>query len=427
MRRLNSVNRSTTKQAVVLEDVEQVFYSRNSVQRFSISRTHDMEWFDKKKQITRKGHLPWAEQHTLRQVYFSPQGKHLLFQDEQGEFLLWQTEQWQAHPFQPTFDQQTKRVIFDQEGKYLFSQNKNKQILQYKISTGQWQENTFEYTANDAIKDIVISRDDRYSVMLSEKHQLLWYQRENGDLVNLEPAFVADHEIKHLQFSPDSQTTVSVGKKGDLVWWNTQKGTLLFPLPPKKMAKHLIKRIIFSPNGRQLVSLGNDNSLVWWDSEKGEALSEPIQVHEELRDVVFHPEGALMLSIGKDHIALWDSTTQKLIARQLRLNPFYEKYLTHAPDGSELAFRSSSGHLVFMPFPDNLLDELKQQACKIAGRNLSQAEWKVFIGQSQVSAANTTQMTQSAASQQYSKTCKQYPKGVERLENVVVDIEKGEF
>lgn len=404
----------------VFQQVEQVFYSRNSEQRFSISQSDQVEWFYKQKQVIRRGQLEWAENRTLQQVYFSPKGRHLLLQDTQGEFLLWQTEEWQAHPLQPVFDRQTRRVIFDPEGKYLFSQDENKRILQYKISTGKWQENNFEYTAKQGIKDIVISRDDRYSVIVTDANRLLWYQREQGDLVNPEPAFVADHEITHVQFSPDSQYTVSVGKKGDLVWWNTAKGTLRFPMPPKRMVNHVIERIIFSPDSQRLVSLGKDNSLVWWDSEKGEALSEPIQLHEELRDVVFHPEGRMMLSIGKDHMALWDATTQTLLARQLRFNPFYEKYLTHAPDGSELAFKSSSGHLVFMAFPNDLLDVLKQQACKIAGRNLSQSEWKAFIGQSEKNESDATLV------KPYAKTCSQYPKGVEHLDNVVLNIEQGE-
>lgn len=416
---LNAGIDTNAMQQNAFKAVEQVFYSRNSEQRLSLSKTNHIEWAFRSKQKTRRGHLAWMDTRTLQKVYFSPKGRYLLLQDTQGEFLLWQTEQWRAHPFQPHFHPATRRVIFDREGRYLFSQDNNKRILQYKVATGEWVKNNFEYTANNAIKDIVISRDDRYSVIVSEANQLLWYRREDGELVNVEPAFVKNHEIQAIQFSPDSRYTVSVGKKGELVWWDTATGSLRFPMPPKKMAGHQVERIIFSPDSRQLVSLANDNSLVWWDTQTGAALSAPMRVHEELRDVVFHPEGKMMLSIGKEHMALWNSRSQKLLARQLRFNPFYEKYLTHAPDGTELAFRSSSGNLVFMAFPDNLLDALEEQACKIAGRNLSQQEWKTFIGQSSTNSSSTTQV------QPYTKTCQQYPIGVERLKNVVLNIETG--
>jgi WD40 repeat protein len=110
----------------------------------------------------------------------------------------------------------------------------------------------------------------------------------------------------------------------------------------------VVNDVAFSPDGKKLASASADDSVIVWHVEKQVPIGQPLQGHEnDVRRVAFSPDGKTLASAGLDKtVILWDIDPKSWL----------------------------------------------EKACKIAGRNLTLAEWKQYIGD-----------------KPYKKTCEQFP------------------
>jgi hypothetical protein len=112
--------------------------------------------------------------------------------------------------------------------------------------------------------------------------------------------------------------------------------------------------------------------------------------------VVFAPDGQTLASTGMDGtVRLWDVVSRQPIGGALRSHPLSAALrVAFSPDMSFLVSVSTdSGSSLNLRRLN--LDELLAQACDIAGRNLIQAEWHLFMPEGMP----------------YRKTCEQFPEG----------------
>jgi WD40 repeat protein len=139
--------------------------------------------------------------------------------------------------------------------------------------------------------------------------------------------------------------------------------------------------VAFSPDGKLLASGGGgfDQSIILWDVEKQTAVGEPLTGHHKnVNEIAFHPGGKLLASGSEDGtIILWDIESRAIAGEPLTNGGSSVRSISFSPDGKLLASSSYDGTLVLWEIDPESWSEM---ACRIANRNLSQAEWQRYLG-----------------------------------------------
>ena len=133
----------------------------------------------------------------------------------------------------------------------------------------------------------------------------------------------------------------------------------------------------FAADGRT-VGLGNNNGDIGIvDAVSGEVTTSPL-VHNAVESETFAPDVATFITTGRDGaIYLWDTATQHQLGSIAPLGPIRVRAQFLADDRVMLVYGTGE-ILEWDPRPD----AWEAYACKVAGRNLSQAEWDdLFPGQ----------------------------------------------
>ena len=132
-------------------------------------------------------------------------------------------------------------------------------------------------------------------------------------------------------FSADGKTLASARRDGTILLWNVERRQ-----PHVTLRSYLVWSLAFSPDGRTLASGSGDNTITLWDVESGQPLGEPLSGHSDsVLSVTFSPDGKTLATGGGDGtIILWDVD----------------------------------------------IESWKARACRIANRNLTEEEWKQFLG-----------------------------------------------
>jgi WD40 repeat protein/class 3 adenylate cyclase len=178
-----------------------------------------------------------------------------------------------------------------------------------------------------------------------------------------------------LSFSADGRKLAALGccePDSTIQVWAARSGGELFS---PHVDGHATS-IAFSSDGRLLAAGTEDGKVVLWDARNGSPLGSPIQVASGAIDPIsFSPDGHLFAVSSSDLTAtLWDLRARKRLG-----NPF------PVEEGSiPVARFAPGGDLVI----DNLTDTAQwptqlrtweRFACRVAGRDLTRAEWRDLL------------------------------------------------
>ncbi len=223
-----------------------------------------------------------------------------------------------------------------------------------------------------------------------------------------------------IAYSPDGLTIASGNADGQIDLWNAQTGQQI----GQSLRQHTeaILSLAFKPDGKQLASASADKTVLLWDVATQKTVGAPLIGHtDEIWAVKFSPDGQLIATGSADRtIRLWDSSTHQQIGQPLVGHTYVVKSIDFTPDGSILISGSQDNTVILWDMAQKLplgkpllghtnfinalsmnpdgssfitggedyqlirwdikLADWQNNACSIANRNLTPAEWERYFG-----------------------------------------------
>jgi WD40 repeat protein len=172
---------------------------------------------------------------------------------------------------------------------------------------------------------------------------------------------------------------------------------LIWGIPDGKLEKRIstgqnsqIRSLAFKPDDQNMLAVGyQDASIRFWDIEQARTSGLPlIGLGGPVTSLAFHQDGDVLASGSENKlIALWNMNPPQLIGDPFTGADGAVTSLAFSPDNSILFSGTDAGTIARWN-----IEEWKQLACRLAGRNLTQAEWEQFF-----------------PGDPYRATCEQYP------------------
>jgi hypothetical protein len=151
----------------------------------------------------------------------------------------------------------------------------------------------------------------------------------------------------------------------------------------------VLNNMVFSPDGRMLASGSSDGTVILWDLRTlprrvPEPIGEPLGGRGKwISSVAFSPDSSILASVSSDNaIILWDLQRRQPTGNPLKGHEDLVFSVAFSPDGRILASGSSDNTIILWDLQKGLVPSVafsKEYACRIANRNLTQAEWKQYL------------------------------------------------
>jgi WD40 repeat protein len=231
------------------------------------------------------------------------------------------------------------------------------------------------------IESVAVSNDSKtLAVGIIEK------DRPQVRLLNLSDGTQRGDSLA-LPDSDEAPTAVAFSPIGTGTWWLAAAGwnlgiSLWDASRGKQLEVHLPHKnvfgLAFSPNGRFLASGGKDSTIQIWRTEDW-SLVRSLEYHRgPVRAVRFSPDGKLLASASQDStVLIWDVETGQRMGPPLKGHQGPVVSLDFSPDGETLVSAAEDGGINTWHLG---ISSLVDQACKTAGRNLTNDEWRRFFG-----------------------------------------------
>jgi WD40 repeat protein len=213
-----------------------------------------------------------------------------------------------------------------------------------------------------------------------------------------------------LDISPDSKLLAAADLAGSVRVWDVARGTLIGAFARPTFAKSLAfspdgnriavpfedlgteildshgrliahlpansaRAVAFSPDGRFVATGEEDGEVRLWSTANWKPFGKPLErANGHILTISFSPDGLTLATSSDDGgVRLWDLATQKPIGTAL---PGLDEHWVSAaftPDGKQLFTYYDTGLAYRWQVTENAW---KRQACSIAGRELTPAEWQ---------------------------------------------------
>jgi len=358
-----------------------------------------------------------GHQGPVRSVAFHPGGKLLASAGDDHRVIQWNLDQHALLRRLEVAQGPVWGLSFSPDGRYLVSADDKGQVRFWDYATGK---ELGALPQQGPVLALAHSPDGRWLATAREDRGLqVWELPPDSMPGNAKAIPLAGSEdavsVLGLAFSPDGKFLASAGMDGSLTLWDLAGRTRLASLARQGEP---VRGLAFSPDGRLLVSVGDDQNVNVWDLAKRELRHKLAGNGPRLYAAAFSPDGQLLAAAGQDRVLLWEVATGRQID-SLPARAGSIRSLAFSPDGALLASAGQDGSLLlwdvaakkvltalaghqgrvlavaFSPDGQTIatsgdegtvalwnwnLDALARQACRIANRNLSCAEWAEYLG-----------------------------------------------
>ncbi len=200
------------------------------------------------------------------------------------------------------------------------------------------------------------------------------------------PFLAGRGKVSSLAFNPrnPNEMASAAGSQDD---WQVTIWNLADPEHPvqrwSKQTSEFILSIVFSPDGQLLVTAGTHQINLWSvTKDRTSPCARPLTKHDSWVNILaFSPDGKMLASGSDDKsIILWDVETCQALGPPLKEQNARVYDLAFSPDGKMLASGSAAGANNWpLILWDTNLKSWQERACIIAGRSLTEDEWKAFL------------------------------------------------
>jgi WD40 repeat protein len=287
----------------------------------------------------------------LRNLAFSPDGHWLVTTGLDGNLRLWKMDSGTPSP-EPSFSckqgEPVQGLVFFADGSEMATGSRGRTARLWRLADQNPCSASFVFDAGPWVSDLAVSRDGG------------WLATTSSD-----PDFTAK------------------------LWQLT--GTKPPHLSAALQFKARVESVAFDPDAHWLAAAAGDHTVQVLDMTDPLKMSKSLVWHQgRVWDVAFSPDGRLLASRSEDHtIRLWDPA-RLLTAEPAILHDGSGFFcMSFSPKGRWLATGSGDGTVRLWCLQ---VDELIGLACRTAGRNLTEPEWKTFFSGSS-----------------YRKTCPDFP------------------
>ena len=298
------------------------------------------------------------------------------------------------------------------DGEMLATAGKDNSVYLWDIKTQQL---IAKLKHTDWVNGVAFSADGKLLAAGTHDNVLtIWDTAAHAPRKVFEIPEAHDSVIFNLAFAPDGKTLISVSRDKTIRVWDVEKGNVIGD--PLTEHTDWVLSVAYSPNGKFFVT-GGDKTVRVWDAKTLKSI--PLKGHSLfIHGVAVSPDSTRIASASRDKTArVWDAASGKQIF-QLD-HPDWAMAVAFSPDGKMIATTSrdrlvrlwdmKSGNLIgelkghtdwvdgvaFSVDGDTLISGArdntarvwnasprawKESACKIAKRELTNEEWKQYLG-----------------------------------------------
>ena len=326
------------------------------------------------------GHTEW-----VGSVAFSPDGQILASGSDDDTIMLWNvtTGQLIGSPLVGHTDD-VLGVAFSPDGKTLASAGSDQTVRLWEVATGQPLGSPLA-GHTDFVTHVAFSPDGGTMASGSGDHTIIFWDVATSQPIGSPLAAHTDF-VSSVAFSPDGQILASGSADQTIILWDVATGQPIGS--PLLGHTDRVWDVAFSPDGQLLASVGDDKTVRLWDVREprsndvttGEAVRAPLTGHtDQVWGVAFSPDGKILASSSRDNtVILWDVATGQPLGPPLIGHTNWVWGLEFSPDGKILASGGRDAKIILWQVEDELWSS---RACRIANRNLTEAEWQQFFGE----------------------------------------------
>ena len=311
----------------------------------------------------------------VRSVSVSNDGRYMFSAGGDGRLLKWDMN---TRKYEELFaSERVNRVInVSPDERFLALGTNEEQILLYNLSVQD--EPSIIEGHKGAIYDLVFLPDNSGFISVGADNKII-----GSDFKNTFELAVLDQKTKSLVVSPDGRYLVAGTVNGDILKWDLTvpkgKNSFIF-----RADKKPVSTLAFSSDGGFLAIGGYDKKdngyiQIWNMEEKKQEGPELLGFVSRVMDVEFSPDNRIIAGASTDRtVRFWDRNNIFDLPTVLKDHDNWVWDIDFFPDGKHLVTAGADGLIRLYPV---LPDEMAQQLCAYVSRNMSDTEWKQYVGE----------------------------------------------